>query len=60
MAGVIPVEIAARRRCDEEEESDHEPKRMPAQKPAAGLIAAFIGLTFPRGRHLHDAALARG
>jgi hypothetical protein len=33
---------------------------MPTQKPAAGLIAAFIRMTFPLGRHFDDAALARG
>jgi len=34
---------------------------MPTQKPAAGLITAFIRvLTFPLGRHVHDAPLARG
>jgi hypothetical protein len=33
---------------------------MPTQKPAAGLIAAFIRvLIFPLGRHLPDAPLPR-
>src|SRR5262249_59303410 len=63
MPGVVPVEVSAGRRQYEEDKADHEPKRMPPHKPAAGLIPARTILP-PRllafWRYFHASPPARG
>jgi hypothetical protein len=62
MPGVVPVKVSASRCQHEEDKADHEPKRMPPHKPAAGLIPArtiLLPTLFAFRRHFHDAPLAR-
>ena len=64
MPGVVPIDIAARRRHDEEDEPNQKPKRAAPQERPARLIPALPillhMLIFAFGRCFNDAALARG
>src|SRR5437763_5404534 len=61
MLGVIPVEIAARRRRYEENEPEQERDRVPSQEMPARLVSAFTILprmmVLPLQGRFHDAPL---
>lgn len=64
MLGVIPVEIAARRRRNEEKEPEQESDRVPSQETPARRISTFAILSrmviLSLSGRFHDAPLPRG